>query len=154
MRWIGPLMAALLVLVGAARAQETCFDNWDENCTFTAAVVAGWLMGIGLDAMSLAPAGFVPPPGAGEVIAAEPVLTCQLTPSTGQGSGMNLRAAPSLDAPVIGDMALGDYREVTAISTTWYQTVTRDGRAAFAAAAVSTLVGPCGDVPRFVVTPD
>lgn len=99
-----------------------------------------------------APAGFIPPHGAGEVIPAPIPAACSVTPSTGQMSGVNIRGLPDVDAPIIGDIAINSYRPVSAISDDWLQTVTRDGRAGFVATSFTTVVGACGDVPRFVVT--
>ncbi|MEO0564782.1 MAG: hypothetical protein AAF125_21935, partial [Chloroflexota bacterium] len=88
-----------------------------------------------------------PPPlvveGAGDVIGAPSaeVSGCTLTPSTGQGSGVNVRALPDVESTVVGDIPLGEYRPVSAISESWYQTVTRGGGAGFVAAGVTALVG-------------
>ncbi len=136
------LMTALIVLLSlpvlfSTHAQErSCWDAWEPSCTVTAVQVGVGLVRGGLD--------LLPTP---------PVEVCRMTPSTGLGSGVNIRALPDVESDVVGDISLGAYREVTALSTDWVQTVTRGGDAGFVAAGVAALVGPCGDVPRFVVTP-
>lgn len=95
---------------------------------------------------------FVPPAGAGDVILppGEDILpeVCSLTPSTGMMSGVNVRAAPSMDAPVIDTIPLGAYYEVTAVGSTWHETRAPSGRIGYVAARVAALVGPCGAPPR------
>ncbi len=94
----------------------------------------------------------VPPPGAGEVMLPPGSDTqprvCSLTPSTGQMSGVNVRAEPDVESRVIGGIALGDFREVTAIGEDWHETITRNDEPGYVAAHVAALVGACGSVPR------
>lgn len=130
------LLIAVALLPSVDARAIPCWDYWDDACTVTAVQLGVGLLRAGLD---LRPA---------------PVTEmCRMTPSTGLGSGVNVRALPDIDADVIGDIPLGEYREVTALSSDWVQTVTRGGGAGFVALNVAALVGPCGDVPRFVVTP-
>jgi hypothetical protein len=134
------LFAILLLLVittGRVDAQGVpCWEQWGAACTVTAVQAGVMAVRGGL--------GLVP---------VAPVAVCQMTPSTGQGAGVNVRALPDIDSDVVGDIPLGEYREVTALSRDWVQTVTRGGDAGFVALRLAALVGPCGDVPRFVVTP-
>jgi hypothetical protein len=123
-----------LLTIDAQTQDRPCWDSWDSACTVTSVQIGVGVLRAGL--------GLLPAP---------PV--CEMTPSTGLGSGVNVRALPDIDSDIIGDIALGDYREVTALSADWVQTVTRNGDTGFVAARVAALVGPCGDVPRFVVTP-
>lgn len=113
--------------------------------------VVGWLS-VGAGWLHERLALPVLPSGAGTVMGAPAPNGCQITPSTGLGSGVNVRAEPSMSAPVVDDIPLDEYRIVSAISRDWYQTQTRDGRVGYVATNVSTLLGACGDVPRFVVT--
>lgn len=131
----------------AAHAQD-CRRDFDAGCAVVWAAAAGGLFADWTQTLVLAPPGFEPPPGAGEVQPGAVPLVCSVTPSTGQMSGMNVRAAPSLQAPVIGDIPLGEYREVIAIGDGWYETLTRLGETGYVAAHVAALVGPCGDVAR------
>lgn len=150
------LVALLPLLMTAPRASaQNCFDVWSDDCALVNTVTWGRVLADALPAFTGLPIGFVPPAGAGAVIVPDDDMTqgCSVTPSTGRGSGINLRAAPSLDSSIVGDIPLGFFRQVSAISDNWYETVTRDGRLAYVSAELSTLVGACGDVPRFVVTP-
>ncbi len=73
---------------------------------------------------------------------------CSLTPSTGQMGGVNVRSIPSMQGQIIDAVALGEYREVTAVGATWHETRAPNGRIGYVAAQVAALVGPCGDLPR------
>jgi len=147
---------ALIVLgftlyVPSQTASATCQLSEPETCTLGAVVTVSYAL-TWLAQQATLPAGFQPPAGAGEVIAPPNGETqfrvCSLTPSTGQMSGVNVRGAPSMEAPVVDGIALGDFREIVAIGTDWHETITRDGQPGYVAARVAALVGPCGDVPQ------
>jgi hypothetical protein len=144
-------LVSLLAFGGltTARAQppDDCRRDFDDGCAVTWAVAGARLFADWAAAHSPLPPGFEPPPGAGEVQPNGIPPVCSITPSTGQMSGVNVRAAPNLQAPVIGDIPLDSYREVTAIGDAWYKTITRRGETGYVAAHVAALVGPCGDVP-------
>jgi len=130
---------------------QRCTVEWEQRCSY-----AMMLVGIAssLIAVQEWQARVELPEGVGPVRSdSSAVAGCRVTPSTGQGSGVNIRRLPDIDSDIIGDIALGDYRPVSAISTDWYQTETRGGGVGFVAANVTALVGPCGDINRFVVTP-
>ena len=142
----------LLVLILLPAYQPPCtLAQWSPTCS--AGALSGGILALHTAWEPLpAPVPYIPGAGKVQPSAGDPNI-CHLTPSTGQGSGVFIRAMPDTSAAIVGDIPLGALRPVSAISSNWYQTTTRGGSAGFVAANVAALVGPCGDVPRFVVTP-
>ncbi|MEM6528634.1 MAG: SH3 domain-containing protein [Chloroflexota bacterium] len=110
--------------------------------------MVGWLQLSGSE-VPVRPTPFVPPEGAGEVIMPEgySLDVCSVTPSTGEMSGVNVRSQPDFNATVIDGLPLNSYAEVAAIGDEWYAVITPRLLPGYVAKRVTTLVGPCGEVP-------
>ena len=100
------LLLLCLTTMPVQAVQFDCFEVLTDDCIVTGAVAAGTVLIVLMEAVSPMPRGFVPPDGAGEVMAAVDNPTkCTLTPSTGQGSGVFIRALPSIESDIVGDIA-------------------------------------------------
>ncbi|MEL6151983.1 MAG: SH3 domain-containing protein [Chloroflexota bacterium] len=142
------IVLSLVRLRNPDASARLCDDIPASECP--QAVVAIMVEWFQLSSADVTPQPFVPPEGAGDVIAPPEGYVpdrCSVTPSTGGMSGVNVRSQPDFNATVIDGLPLDSYAEVAAIGDEWYAVITPNLLPGYVARRVTTLVGPCGDIP-------